>query len=245
MLGDALLSYDARLASNTELPSQFLKGTQIGEKGIAGLAQKLIFLSPKLVVGWAGGMSKAQAAIRRLAVLLDGDISFASLQRVLERDVELQTLASEVELIFLGIAGERQHEGLPAQVGGINAQRSGTGLFTAGSGAYHFLNLVSERSLTVDAPNENQGAGRVLADELAALGGRFASTVLREAFDETPLNFGYGGAFEVVIADDNGRLAKLPYTLVYWLRDQDRLVLRGPVIKVSYLANGNMVVDRF
>jgi hypothetical protein len=245
MFGDTLLSYDARVSSNVELPSQFLRASQIGEKGIAGLAQKLIFLSPNLVVGWAGGMTRAQAAIRRLALLLDGETSFASLQRVLEQDVELQTLVSEVELIFLGIAGERRQEGLPAQVGGINAHRSGPGLFTAGSGAYHFLHLVSERRLSVDASNENKGEARVLADELSALGGRFASMILREAFDETPLNFGYGGAFEIVIADDSNRLAKLPYTLVYWLMDQDRLVLRGPVIKVGYVANGTMVVDRF
>ncbi|HEV2517189.1 MAG TPA: hypothetical protein VGV07_18190 [Devosia sp.] len=251
LMGDTLLTYNNNtISSRIELPSQFLPGSEIGARGIADLMQKVMILDQTFAVGWSGGLIEATEAIRELDRRMTYPFS-PDAMAALQADAEMRRTFGEVSIVFLGIFDrDPMQKQARSMVGGWNAEEwlpqtpDAPKVFTGGSGAYHFMNYLNAGPTTFSREGEPGFLPTPLEADVGYFANRFAAVVLREAFDETSLNFFYGGAFELVLLGDEGRLEKVPYCLVWWVLEGQKLTLRGPAIVANYDSEGAFVIRR-
>lgn len=204
-LGDMLTSTPGCHGIGLPLPLQFDRAARSsGTDTLVGFAQKLCFVTPTVLVSWAGSHIVAVAltkGVKRMA--LNGvPVDLASV-------VAVSGLSpTEIEQVGL-IVHEVVDDKMKIQC--LNAERGiidGLDAAWTGSGSFDLLH---------DTVIGTDDCAPRWEDMLRSLLLRTATTLAGEAMYGTSYDYLYGGWFEMVISRTAG-LQKIPYALKFWGR---------------------------
>jgi hypothetical protein len=242
MLGDLLLSKPTAGEQPVEIPARFDKRFPLTNLNLSGLQQKVFRISPTVAVAWAGSLLTARHIIREVAKLpqpYDGRHIRHCINSMELTKAELDS----VSLLFLTT--------IPRANGQIDVTGCAHGyeqwanpanpseqMRYAGSGSYHFLEMYPF------AVGKRGGRHNDQSETLGALIGRAAQTILLEVVSDEPHDFFYGGGFEVMIISSVG-FVKVPLKFVFWMIDEDKIELVGPIFSHLYDKNGILGLRRF
>lgn len=215
-LGDILVS--STWSDGTALPlplqSDHHARSAAGYK-LTDLAQKLVLVTPTMLVAWSGSYAVARAltsAIRNASK----KASLIKVAAVVHDTGMSETELHQVSLIVHQLAGTQiLIDCFNAEHGHIDGVRAAW----QGSGAFDFLH-----DTIIDAG----GQAATFQTTLRSLLLRAASTLMAEAMDGTPYDYLYGGWFELVISRTLG-LRKIPYAIKFWSRRGQELGYDAPL----------------
>ncbi len=256
ILGDLLLSSRISRSKKVSLPTVGELPSSLAPADgyhIAGIAQKVCILNPRLIVAWCGQQIVGKSVLRAMKDHFSNrHANRESIMNFLESQFRSLTAAERQGLAFTGLCVSAVHDDMetpktlatfacPPEV--FRAKVNGFGdVFVAGSGAGKFWSLLHQMD-SVDSLNRDQ----VLGPIQRAIGGAIglaATTIVEEQRSGATLDLLYGGGIEV--ATFTGALEKIGDILyVDWDYSAERGALRlQPILlKVDYIGQ-HLVVRR-
>jgi len=255
-LGDLMVSQEGRTRPEISLPGRFDPRLPAVPQELAELRQKLVVFNPRVVAAWAGRMVVASTVMSAIAEIADGFPSAEQIQAQIAGIGLSQDELDKVSLMFWSISeigpGVRRNETHYLQVHAANIPNPSPDnlLIYSGSGAFHFLDIVTddrhelERPLLSGADQPlDEGEWRLI-DALSGHIMRAAQVLHDEMVDEVVHAFRYGGGFELIWETERG-LEKLPMSQVFWRETKDTIELVGPIITQQYSPGGTLFIRRF
>jgi hypothetical protein len=214
-----------------------------------------VVFNSRCVAAWAGSLVVAAVLLSAIAEIADG---FPTAEDIQAKIGSLGLLPAELKSVSLMVwslpqfsPGNRQHATVYRQVhtGDIPQASQENQLFYAGSGAFHFLDIMTDERHALEQPEAPAGAMVDPAELrlLEVLSGhilRAAQVLHDEMVDNVVHAFRYGGGFEV-IWDTEAGLEKLPISQVFWRETTDDIQLVGPIVSQQYAADGTLFIRRF
>lgn len=194
MVGDIVISSSDAIQSIKNMPTWHAEDSNVQvskAKRIVGLRQKLVLISDRLCVAWAGSANQADEAIEFLRAhdsqgALDSPIDALQAKLAEHRFSKLKLICFSIENGII-----RVNSNFPAyDIGRFK------NVLIEGSGRNTFYDLVRRASLE-DKPTQPLGAITMAA-----------SLMCRQMFNAKGLEEGWGGGFEYVVWED-GKLRKI------------------------------------
>ncbi len=258
LLGDLMISSPTERDVTTAIPSRFDHRLPEVDRRIAELHQKVMLFNNRMAVAWAGNYIIARHIIQRVATIADSYPDADRLGNFIDGLGLTPAERDSVALMFWVITRlEGQNRSYATvfrnvHVGNIDGTAEDNSLFYAGSGAFHFLDIVDVKSHGIDIgePESNQLSIQMDAGErkLMEVMSEFILRASQVLHDEMTDNMGhaflYGGGFEIVMEYEDGFL-KVPMSQVSWIETEDRIELVGPIFNQTYSPDGVLFIRRF
>lgn len=239
VIADLLLSgdekeHDVSIPSVGNIEEVFPKGSAFS---IIGLCQKVIVISRRLVVAWAGSPLAAAFTIRELRQMERAGLNFESLLDF------LQVLPQELQALELSLTGWFiDPEGNDSYSINFDAQDMTYAPFESltliGSGSSMFEEMLRNREFVAGASKGLPPEQSLFLTHTFSLTGLLLELELKQKTDSLHLYF--GGGYEVVICDQSGFKKFDEITYVFWNID---VSAEGVGITLPYHAQKQYYVD--
>ncbi len=242
MIGDLLLTSNVDLTSSKEIPTRFDGWNTPESRYITNLTQKIVHISDRICVAWAGSYLVARHILQCIALVSD---SFKTGDDILDfiRRMSISSHEKEsVSFIFYIIDADGDNYRLTVQDYMTSQTEFGIDhkIKYAGSGAFHFLETVSFNLVGT------YGRMSSYQETVVTWLSRAAIVFLEEVLSETPHYYRYGGGFEILMPwVPTGKFRKIPYSTFFW-RDTDNGI--KPILlfySMQYNAKNDLVINRF
>jgi hypothetical protein len=246
MFGDLMISQQAPGVDSVALPARFDARLPPVDRRMRGLRQKIFCVNNKLAVAWAGNVTVARHITMEVAKKTNEELFECDFNEFLTSlglaTHELQSVAFMFWAIRDVTKAPQAYYSVDVNTNEwIDPSDPQNKCVFAGSGEYHFFNLLEHQPHGMVGTVTNAEASFKGVSDIIL---RASTAIVDEITKDDLHDFSYGGGFEVIVPSPGGFI-KIPTTQVVWRETADGIELMGPIYASYYSENGVLSIRRF